>query len=561
MTISSVRKPRRLLLLLVRMSPLLFGLALLAGCATVPTQQSGGSSAGPPPLIEESLKNIGIASPRSLLAAESTLADSTSGYSASGLELSYVVYKMIQILYPLYLKQQYVIYPPTASIYPELFKKVQNGEFPSVDQNNVSFLTLIIPPMAVLYSDNAGVIESSLEALNHAESLNPNSVLPPYLKGVIAEKRGNTAVAVTDYKRALAIDSSCYPAAIGEARILIMENRFSAATAILDRLVATIPPDAKVFLLQAEAQYALGYYAKARESVGRSLALSPHDAKAVLLAARTYAEEKQYAKALEQLDALAKLQKPTPKILLMRANLEQEAGHPGRSLEVLAGAVRSFPGDKQLAMAYGKALVAAGDASAGSKYLSQNQAEKQSGADSLELLVTDAIHSENWKAAATYVTRLLELRSNERTLGQAYTIYSALGDTKKVVQYARKLHEAAPKDQRYLVDYVESLIAAGDPATARTAIDGGLAATDSPAMRSRLFYLRSTIAESSQAELRDLRRALLENLENEKALIAMARYYLRGGDLGSARRYAGEAQAFLAPGKKLPEDLAKIMTP
>ncbi|HUX21043.1 MAG TPA: hypothetical protein VMW69_07365, partial [Spirochaetia bacterium] len=88
----------------------------LANCATTPPAPSSGSStastAQTSPTIEASLKNLGIASPSSLLQAENALGESTAGYSNYGLELSFVTYKMIQILYPLYLKPEYVIYPP-----------------------------------------------------------------------------------------------------------------------------------------------------------------------------------------------------------------------------------------------------------------------------------------------------------------------------------------------------------------------------------------------------------------------------------------------------------------
>ncbi len=545
----------------VRFLPLLLLIAMVASCAGIPritTPSSPQGQASINPVIEGSLKDISIASPASLVRAVTTLGESIQGYSSYGLELSYVAYKMIEVLYPEELKPEYVIYPPVSSIYPELFKQVQSGIYPKVPQSDVSFLTMIIPPLAVLYSKSADVEQQSLEALDHAEALNPLSVLPPYLKGVIALRGQQWSVALRDFDQALAIDSSCYPAAIGKAQVLIHAKDYEAAVAALDPVIGRFPQDVKSLQLDAEAHFELGDYSIAGNLIERVLAADPTNPEALVAAARIDAAQKQYTQALARLDAREKLGGLNQGEILLKATIQGDAGNQVGSLKTLADGVRRFPRDKALEDAYGKALVNAGQTAEGSRYLSQSLVQDPQGSTSLEILVSDAIARKDWKRGALYVSRLLELKQDERTLGWAYTIYHALGDSTISAQVAGKLHAIDPSSDQYLLEYIRSLVASRDSGSASGLINRSLATRTLPNTRSMLYYYRSLIASSPPAQLEDLRRALLENLGNEDALVAMARYWKSAGDLSLAQRYADEAQALLPAGASLPADILNL---
>jgi tetratricopeptide (TPR) repeat protein len=241
--------------------------------------------------------------------------------------------------------------------------------------------------------------------------------------------------------------------------------------------------------------------------------------------------------------------------------LRRERGDPAAAVEVLAAGLKQFPGNKEISDAYGKLLIETGRAGEGGKYLSQAASHSPHGTDSLELLVTDAIHAKKWKAAAGYVSRLLELKSDEQTLQQAYVIYRALDDTNKVIEYARKLHESAPSNGRYLLEYVRGLMSAGEKTKAKRVIRENLNDGQVPSVMSSLYYLRSEMRSDRALQLQDLLAALFENLENENALIAITRYYIRSGDFRSARTYARQALVFLPSGEQLPSDVAKVLAP
>ncbi|HUX22413.1 MAG TPA: tetratricopeptide repeat protein, partial [Spirochaetia bacterium] len=413
----------------------------------------------------------------------------------------------------------------------------------------------------VLYSDKRDVVDSSIEALDHAETLNPNSVLPPYLKGFIDERKGDDSAALVEYNRAISVDSSCYPAVMGKARILLHQERYSEAATEMEALVSRIPPDAAALLLLARARFELGNLTAANEAVTKALTLSPNSAQALILTARVYESEKDYSSALEALNKAEKAEGVTPETLLLRAKLQRERGNQAAAAEVLANGVKQFPKNKDVADAYGKILVETGQAAEGGKYLAQANAQNPNGVDSLEVQVTDAINSRNWKVAEGYVTRLLALTDSEQVLKQAYEVYSALGNKLMVLEYAKKLSEVAPSNGSYLVNYIRSLMSDNRTETAKELIAKNLAKDETPATMSSLYYLRSELQSDPALKLQDLRSALFENLENEDALISIARYYIRSGDLRSAGIYAQQAQAFLPPGKQLPNDVAKLLAP
>ena len=520
----------------------------MASCATtprgspVPAPVAAKSTA----VIEEAIRDIAIASPDSLKRAESSLSQSTAGYSDRGLSLSYVAYKMIQILYPLYLKQEYAILPPVASIYPPIFHSIESGRWAPVAQSEASFITLILPPLAVLYTRDKGVAEQAQEALDHAAALNPASVLPAYLKGYLAERSGNEAEALADYDRALSIAPSCYPAAVGKARILVREKEFTRAEAILAPLYLALASDAEIAQLYAQSLLAEGKVAAAGSAVDRALRAAPKSFETLVLAAQISDAAGDYGQALERIAAAEKLGAPDPALILLKAKLLREQGSPLQALDVLQAGVKLFPNDQELGDQYGKALIEAGRTTEGSRYIVQTLKDNPDSVDSLELLIDDAVKNKEWPKASRYLAKLLPLSSSDLALGQAYLVSANFGDPKGALTYAQRLYARHPSEAEFLLPYIQALVNAGQRGQALAAVDGGLKTLAAPSARSDLYYLRSTLEGDPRARLADLQSSLLENLGNVYSLVAIARLYRQMGDVDSASRYLRQAAA-IAP--------------
>jgi len=529
---------------------LLLGMGI-ASCATAPrANRIDGAAANAAPsqtVIQEAIRDIGIASPDSLKRAESTLSQSIEGYSDRGLELSYVAYKMIQILYPLYLKEEYAILPPVTSIYPPIFHSIESGRWAPVLQSDASFITLILPPLAVLHTQDKGVVEQAREALDHAATLNPASVLPAFLSGFLAERSGNDAEALASYDRALSIAPSCYPAAIGKARVLLREKEFAQAEVILAPLYGALPPDGEIARLYARTLLAEGRLAEAGSVVNRALLAAPKSLDSLVLAAQIWDAQGDYGKALDQIAAAEKLGGgPDPALILLKARLLREQGSLLQALDVLQAGVRLFPNNTAIGDQYGKALIEAGRTAEGSRYIVQTLKDNPNSVDSLELLIDDAIKTKDWSKASQYLAKLLPLSSSDPALEQAYLVSTNLGDAKGALTYAQRLYARHPNEAEFLLPYIQALSNAGKRSEALAAVDAGLKQITAPSARSDLYYLRSTFDGDPRARLADLQRSLLENLGNVYSLVAIARLYRQLGDLDSASRYLQQAAA-IAP--------------
>ncbi len=533
--------------------------ALLGACATEREDRSA-SPPETPRVLEESLKNIGVASPESLAKAESALEQSTAGYSERGLELSYVAYKMIELIYPLYLRPEYAIDPTSNSIYPAIFNDIERGKFPRIGQRDVSFLTLILPPVAALRTTDRSVEDLAEESLDDAERLNPESALPPYLKGVIAERRGERETALDDYRRALSVGPSCYPAEVGEARIFLAEGRDEDARALLDALSGALPPDAEIERLDAESLFELGSLQAADRAIAASVRDAPRDAEARLLAAEIYEREGKVSEGVAQISAAEALGLESPELFLLEARLFDEMSDPLKALGALARAVKRFPSDPEIAKEYTKALLEVGRTAEGSSLLAASLRGDPESASSLRLLVDSAVSGSNWKRAARYVASLVAVDDSDRSLAQASLIYARLGDPKTAALYARRLEARHPDDPGYVIPYVEALLAAGEREEAARAIGDGLSALTLPSARSTLYYLKSTLEPGRTARLADLKAALLENLADVEALRSLAELYRASGERATAIWYLREASAVDPGDRALAAELETLET-
>jgi tetratricopeptide (TPR) repeat protein len=162
---------------------------------------------------------IGVASPASLHVAYAEIRASDAAKTERGLELAYTAFKILQIAYPHALDDLIEVFPPAAGIGNRMFQEIEAGRYPEVETADVSYFTLLIPPLSILFTADVEVETRSLETIEQAMQVNPDSVLPVYLRGVIARRRGELVAAEGFFESALDKDSSCYPASVGAAEI------------------------------------------------------------------------------------------------------------------------------------------------------------------------------------------------------------------------------------------------------------------------------------------------------------------------------------------------------
>ena len=239
-------------------------------------------------VLTDASTSIAIASPESLQRALLSLILSDISESERGRELVFVALRLYAILYPLLNPPEIaVLPPPTGSIYPGMFEDIENGRYPSVSQEEASFLTLVLPPLAVLFTERGEVIALGAVALAQAIQLNPDSALPYLLQGVIAERNSRLEDAGLYYDRALQIAPSCYPARINLARVYYLLGRLDPAHASVSILKGNFPGNSEILTLSSRILFSQGKNEDAAQEVLNAIrAGSEEDVDLLLLRAQ-----------------------------------------------------------------------------------------------------------------------------------------------------------------------------------------------------------------------------------------------------------------------------------
>ncbi len=497
-------------------------------------------------LIDEILLYITICSPASLEKALQLLEGSDLGSSEYGGELKYVTVTLAHILYPEIAEDFPAVPSQPGGMYPALFEKIRAGKFPVVPQEEASFLTLIIPPMACLFTSDPVVLEQCSEALLQADSLETRSVLPPYLLGMIGEKRKRWHEAMEYYEEVLETDDSCYPAEIGWARAALETGKVGEALQHLEILAERFPENTMVMYLRSYGNYLQGDFIRALELNTDALWVKPENPSYLLLRARILEAQGNVEQAGRILLIVEKKIPENLETVYLRARILYRQQNYEQAAEILEEALLTYPEAEKLDELYGEVLIAAGRTDEAGAYLEEKLEQDPKNIRSLELLTMEARKAEEWEKAAEYIERLLVLENRDKHLEMAADIYRALGDWEKTLLYARELYENGYGGNDTILLYLESLIQTGRTEEAEAVARDTLADVMDSEARSALYYQLSRVLDDRNERLDALRSSLLENLHNLDALVALADLYAEGGDYRKAYRYINQAY-MLAP--------------
>ena len=229
--------------------PIIIAAVISVGCATNNTQQE---DLGKTPIVQKELPDvekarvlIAFGSPETLREAYELLRSSFAGNSPEGQKLVYIAEQMMQILYPRIPFDAGVSLEPSNSDYPEIFEDVRQGQFSILMQNWDSTLMLHVVSCAALYTNDNDVLTLCGAAARAAlrNGATSESVLSPYILGIIEEKRENYKDALEYYKESYKEDSSVYPAKWNSVRILRATDENGKALSLLKELVQDFPDD------------------------------------------------------------------------------------------------------------------------------------------------------------------------------------------------------------------------------------------------------------------------------------------------------------------------------
>ena len=532
--------------------PSLACILILGGCAsqpeTVPEQTEQVSLQEESQLLTQSRTLISRAAPDSFSRAIEDLATSDVGSSELGIELTYVASRMLNILYPLRSAPEVdVVTPSAASIYISMFENIEAGRYVAVAGEEASFLTLVVPPLAILFSDSEETATQAEGALEQAASLNPDSVIPELLLGIIDERRGEIDQALAHYQAAVNVSSICYPALTGRARMEIARNNPDAAIPILEVLLATLPETTEHLALLARATFLSGDSQAASSIVQDAIILAQTDGQddpRLLLLRAQILESLGSDDAASRLIQIIEPRLPENReVLGLKAKILRKRGDRTAAVEVYEEVLALYPEDPDLRDDFGELLINIGELDRGREIVVATLEANPGRARSLTILLDVAISTKDWFAAAVYAELLVLVDDSTANLRKAVLAYTGAEEYDLAADLAQTLYELESEDPDALIMYTRALIRAGRGEDSLELLLATVDDVPEGAKKSDVLLMMSGLVDDQAKRLEYLLGSLGQNVENVPALVATSEYYEEIEDYKRAYRWLKLAAA------------------
>ncbi|MDR1302502.1 MAG: tetratricopeptide repeat protein [Treponema sp.] len=495
-----------------------------------------------------SLTEEGI--PSSLLRALDLIRTRDLGDNEFGRIMTAVILNLLHKFYPYPpLPAQVPVLPQSQThIYSRILRNGETGVYTAPRQNTQDYLELVLPFLTFSSHFAAYQPERLLDALpdlRRAEALNPRSVLAPYFIGLIYEHTNRPNRAIQAYTRAYGLSAECYPAALGQARILEATGQRQEAILLLEKLLIQSPDNMTVKHQLARTYYAGQDWPRAESAIAEILQQDSQNPEFILMYAHALVEQGQFFKALVPLDRYSN--KNQRLYLFLRAKVQAEGYlNRGAALNYLRAILKASPTDEQVAV-YTAALLLQSprweEQNEGRELLQSLLQAEQPSLEVIDLVFKDAVQREDWEEASRYVDKLLGEHRYQYLLS-ASRVEQGLGNTGKAFAYAQEFHEQNPADEAGAMVYAAALINTGRQREAKTLIESRLKLTEKGTERAEYYYLHSRIGVTEEEVVQDLRSSLFEDPRNLHSLIAMVELYHRRKDQRRVIYYLKQALSF-----------------
>ncbi len=409
-------------------------------------------------LWEEVRKDIARGAPDSLRAGYRLITESPLIRSPEGVELAYVSFRLLEILYPLTLDFVNPHSPPPGNVYINLFQEVTKGSFPRLEGKSVSFITLLVSTLSCLYTTDPEVSDLCREGLKNLETLVPESVLIPLLRGVIAEKERQGKDAIGYYEKAFSLAADCYPARVGIARIYLGMGKYDKVLEYIDPVVKEYGGNGELYTLQSEAYLGLGDLRNASLFAERALSIIPDSLHLLVLRARILESQGNNEQA-KKLIAVAERQNwREPGLYLVKARLLVKDGYMDRAAELLSEGAAAYPDNLPLAEALGRLLLQSGKTAEGKVLLENSISRDPTRTEGLIILIDNAVAESRWEDASALLARALSVEDSVDLWKRGAVIALQIGDNEQALAYGEKLRKAKPDAAEYWIPSIRALV-------------------------------------------------------------------------------------------------------
>jgi tetratricopeptide (TPR) repeat protein len=508
-------------------------------------------------IVDEICSSAEIGTPSALFNTLEIIHRESLDSTEFGRSLANVCLTLLKTLYPAVTSDLPSPDPPLTHLYSRILREAERGVYVPPRKNSSDYLEHVLPFLSIYGGEkpvSSDKYLSALPDLERASKLNSESVLAPFFTGIAFEYLNLTENAFQQYTEVWETFPECFPAALGLARVMVAQGRYSQAERLLSDLAGRFPDNVQVKRQLALSYYHSGSWLSAQTAVDEILAKTPRDGEFVLMKAHILVEQEQFLQAQVPLDLYAGINPNNRFAHFLRARVQAEAyNNREGALNYLRSIIRSSsPADdyhNEAAIYAVRLLMESNrpqDQIEGRNLLIGLLAVSDPLLEAVSLAMWDAIRRESYRDARLYLGRLLDERRSTQDLLAAYTVEKEDGNAAAALSFARELYQRDRSNDEGIIAYISALIETGRRDEAAVMIESRLEGMAGGVLKSRYYYLRSQTRGSEEVQMNDLLSSLFEDSRNLNSLIALFEIYQRRNDERRAIYYLRQALA-LAP--------------
>ena len=513
---------------------------------SVPVQKKVSSSLSE---IDQSIVNdVKIGTRLSLKRAFANLRQSEQEYTESQAVLLNMIYETMQILYP---EDKILWLVPTLTEENDYISILDSAKKGVYDDSAAydDFFVRVLPSLVLITSPNStGFFADSRTSLDIALSEFPESFIANYLRGVLAYRQQHYSEANVFFQKACEIDPEYINLKRSYAESLLKVGDNERSFAIANALLESDPENFDYLRICAYATLNQKKMAEAQQYIIRALQQQPNNPDFILLRAKMLMSEGEYLNASSLLDAYYRNDNTSKDYLLMRATLQRDWNKNNTTASnTISQALYLYPDDTEVILFAVELMISSGQqigTKSSRELVEQVIATEPSNMKSQELLLKILVNEKQWQEAYSLSSELIQKGNcSLETVSLRIEICLYLknnSDARKTIPLLSKL----TSDQSFVdLAQIRILISEGNRAEALKQITASLSKDYSNQVKSDLYFEKSRIASSSEAQLADLRSCLTANPRNQNALLALYNYYFDKADYRKSQYYLRQAIA------------------
>ena len=483
-----------------------------------------------------------LASPVSIRRAVTRLYSTSQGLTGEKQLQLTLAARLMRLLYPLDPVDWNVPNYQQADPYLDALSQIEENIYPQNLGMN-TFFDAVIPAIILIKGVGAREYSAALEKrLFIAKNLNPSSVLPSYLLGLLYEQLSKLSDAENYYQTAWEQDESCYPAGMRLAYLALLSNNIEEAYKIAEKLYARYSNAVSIQLLLAEAYLEKGNLEKAEAIVYTVLKKNNDFGRAFFLRVRLHIEKKEYLAANALLDEFAKQNKVDKDYLLLRSRVLLEwSKNSAEAQRCMERAVTLYPQSSDVILACANFCFETKNTVNGktaNDFIEALLKQNPRNIIAIRLLVKEDIAEKRWDSAFERVQYLYNNSPSEEDIVLYSRVCAGMNNWEKAVNTAQIAYDAASKQpsDEIITLYLQALYGAKRYGTLRQVINRHLSDARS-ALKSVLIYYQSLLESNDEEKLTLLRSSLLSDPRSSLTLFALYEWYFKHKDYRKAYYY------------------------